>query len=649
MGINSYDEQVGLQYRGSIYSYDSSSGTMEVSLSNTSAIIANQKRVTVSAPFPWFSPNGIFAGSAPSFGMPVIVAQGLGGQYHFSSFVVEDAQQIPEVNENQFLIQANDDTKITLDKSYDIIAGSSEDHIHLQTKEKYFINSFDYQGELSKAHRSFTGVIKRDLKPNTNTSAQKLYNDEYFSYYSTVALDPTTSPSLKNPPLVESREVIYEVFYDPSRTSEANQSARLTSKPNDPIYTYPNRKESRGDTLSLSLEFPNELLEITKGTVVDAFGNLLDINRYPLRIGQDQTTLNPSKSTNLSASFDLIKETERKSIGFHFELNARKDPKSRKPITVSENYARDRSRFFLDIDKEGQIKLNVPASSERGNVSLLSRYEPYSLIGDEDNNNPNKLIFREDNLDLLHDGFAAKKFDRTTGMYSTEAGSIFVKDGEAEISPIDRLTSKHLKGGTAFHDVLATCYANQNNDFLKYQNIDIIDLSQISVIEKVMTDTIFVSGDKANAGGRSGNFSFDGSLEFSIGANTSDRQSLIMDLAGGYVSNIGRDRYGRSVTASLNGDFICQIGGMGVKGDSRFETLENGQKGAIMELRVFTDGLYVHLIRLDKNGVTVMTPGNMQFHAKGDMKFSSDTAIQLEAEEVIIQNRTVNKQSGGSI
>ena len=44
------------------------------------------------------------------------------------------------------------------------------------------------------------------------------------------------------------------------------------------------------------------------------------------------------------------------------------------------DYGRQRSRFFIDIDKEGQFKLNVPASSEKGNVPILTRYENYSTI-----------------------------------------------------------------------------------------------------------------------------------------------------------------------------------------------------------------------------------------------------------------------------
>jgi hypothetical protein len=134
-----------------------------------------------------------------------------------------------------------------------------------------------------------------------------------------------------------------------------------------------------------------------------------------------------------------------------------------------------------------------------------------------------------------------------------------------------------------------------------------------------------------------------------IGANTIDRQSLWLDTAGGLVANIGRDLKNRSAVISMNGDLIVQVGGFGVVGDSRFIKENNGSIGAVLDLRVFTDGGYVHMLRADKNGITIMTPGNMAVHAKGNMKFSSDANIEMDCETLTLQGRMVNKVFGGSI
>jgi hypothetical protein len=199
----------------------------------------------------------------------------------------------------------------------------------------------------------------------------------------------------------------------------------------------------------------------------------------------------------------------------------------------------------------------------------------------------------------------------------------------------------------------------QTSNFINYQagtskNLT-VDIASIPLLTKVVSDTIKVNGEGnfdsggPNAGGRSGSLNFDGSLEFNIGANTIDRQSLWMDLAGGTVLNIGRDRNMRSMVMAADGDVLMQIGGIGVTGDTRFIKENNGFYGAVFDLRVTTQGGYTHMFRCDNNGVTCMSAGNIAFHAKGNMKFSSDANIEFDAENLVMQQRLVNKVFGGSI
>lgn len=668
MSKNLLNEEVGLLRRGAIDSYDPVRGIIRVKLNNAASSSGNLP-IDVPAPYGLFFNNGLFIGTKPAIGTPVVVSQGSGGQYYFVSFLSENLNQVPELNLNELLIRANDNTTIKLSTNNNINIGSPTNRIHINTQGNYISSNFHNNFNFTQAGRKIEGLVKRDKVVNTNyDSNSKLEDDSYDPRLFIISMDPSsTSNSIitganKNPPFVEQRELIYEFQYSSEIEDDLNESYSYTDGGNNTqTYTFPNRRKSRSDTLSLSLASPNFLMESIKGTVVDIFGNILDINRVPIPVGQNQNTLRSDKTTDKLKSFFSIKELERKSLAYHFEINARKDLSGKNGkislpnINSNEDYSKLRSRFFLDIDKEGQFKLNVPASSETGNIALLTRYENYSTFGPEDNNNPNKLIFRDDNLDIFQDSFAAPKATpiNTGFAYSVDRGSIELKDGDANGAPIDRITGYHIKHGTAYHDILQTCYTHQNNLFIDYQAgtsvHKTVNINDIPILNNVVSTTIKTSGNDANAGGRSGSISLDGSLELNIGANTVDRQSLWLDTAGGMVCNIGRDLNNRSAIVSMNGDAFFQIGGFGVSGDSRFVKQNNGSFGAVLDLRVMTAGGYCHMIRCDKNGITIMTPGNLAIHATGNMKLSSDANIEIDCETLTLQQRMVNKGFGGSI
>ena len=667
MSNHMFDEQVGLLKSATIVGYDDQTRTIKAKLNTGSSFQGKGFTIDVPAPHSLFYNNGLFVGSLPMPGTPIVVGQGSGGQYYFSSFLSTDVTTSPELTLGELLIQAGADTKITLDLNNDIFIGSNNNNIHVNTAQKLITFNFDSENHFTQGQRSVNGLIKRDLNYNTNY-ANKLESDSYEEQFSIISLDPYSSPNAaeaaarKNPPFIEKRSLIYEFQYSSNVGDDLFESSiygnSLNKKKN---YTFPNRRESRADTLSLSLVAPNFLIETVQGTVVDIFGNILDLNRMPLPVGQGDNTLRSDKSADKVKSFLAIKEIERKSLAYHFEINARKDLTNKNgkvslpDVNSSDDYARARSRFFIDIDKEGQFKINVPASSEKGNVPLLTRYENYSTFGLEDDGNPNKLIYRDDNLDIFPDSFASGAVSFTGDSPlpdKTNRGSISLKNGDANASPLDRLLNTHIKHGVPYHDILQTCYAHQTKDFLDFQTDDeatrSVDIDSIPLLTNIVSDIIKTGGDDANAGGRSGSINFDGSIDLIIGANTVDRQSMWLDTAGGIVANIGRDKNNRSSAISMNGDVYMQIGGIGVSGDSRFQDV-NGQIGAVFDLRVFTDGLYTHMIRIDKNGVTVLSPGNINIHSKGNMRLTAGTDLVLEGETVTIQNRMVLKEFGGSI
>ncbi len=662
-----FNEEVGLLRRGWIDHYDAETGTLFVKLNNA-PITSNNPSIPMPAPHIMFYNNGLFIGTLPVPNTPVVVGQGSGGQYYFVSLLAENLPVVPDLTLGELLIRASDTAKISLDVSDDILIGSNGNRIHINTDSNFISTNFENNYNFTQATRQVDGVIKRDLALNTNYDQNsKLENDDYDPRFFVIAMDPSSSPtsvitgSNKNPPFVEQREMIYEFQYNSEITDDLNESTLYSSTGTKNVtYQFPNRRTSRADTMSLTLASPNYLMEIIKGTVVDIFGNILDLNRNPLPVGQGQNTIRSDQGNDKVQSFIAIKQIERKSLAYHFELNARKDLTGQNgqlalpDINSNADHARSRGRFFIDIDKEGQFKINVPASSETGNIPLLTRYENYSTFGPEDNNNPNKLIFRDDNLDIFQDSFASPQATpSTTGFdFASDMGSIQLKDGNADGAPIDRITGSHIKHGTAYHDILQTCYTLQNNDFINYQSGTVspltVDLSTIPELTNIVSNTIMTSGTNANAGGRSGAINFDGSIEMNIGANTVDRQSLWLDTAGGIVANIGRDLNMRSAAVNLNGDVYMQIGGFGVTGDLRFAKQFNGSYGAVLDLRVMNSGGMTHMFRCDNNGVTLLTPGNLSIHSVGDMRITSDHNITIECETLIMQERMHLKVFGGS-
>lgn len=673
---NLFNEEVGLLRRGWIDSYDTETNTLKVKLNNA-PITSSNPPVTVPSSPSFFYNNGLFMGSLPVEGTPVVVGQGSGGQYYLVSTLVENLPLIPELELGKFILQSNNDTKITLDTDYNITFGSDADRIHINTNSHFSSSNIDNEYNFTQASRHVKGVVKRDLVINTNFDQNsKLENDNYDPFYYTIGMDPTASPtsvivgSNKNPAFVEDREIHYEFQYDSSINDDLTESNLYGTTHSSTVPAPPNlnRRTSRADTLSLTLASPNFLMEVVKGTSVDIFGNILDLNRNPIPVGQGQNTIQAGSSSDKIQAFLAIKALERKSIAYHFEINARKDLTAANGtlalpnINSNADYSRSRSRFFLDIDKEGQFKMNVPASSETGNIPLLARYENYSTFSADDNGNPNQLTFISDDKDIFLDSFAAPLATPVTSgfNYATARGSIKLVDNSgADGAPLDRITSNiigtptHIMHGTVFHDLLQTCYVHQNNSFINYQlgtsTVPIVINDQtFPPLTNVVSDTIIVGGTGANAGGRSGSINFDGSIEVNIGANTVDRQSLWLDTAGGIVANVGRDARGRSAVMSMNGDVYLQIGGFGVSGDQRFPSM-NGTKGGTFDIRVMDNGGQCHVIRFDDNGITIMSHGNLQIHSAQNLTLTADHNMTLDAETLTIQERGVLKVLGGSV
>lgn len=646
---------VGVLRLATVLSYDSKTGLLEVNLDMSNITINTETTKKIKIPFSFYSTNGLFIGGIPEPGTPVVIGQGE-GKWYFVSFINNTPSNI-KLKSGELLIQSSNSTQLTLNRDGTINLGSPSSRINLNTDAKTYLDNFDIKMSFTEGHRHIVGPIKRDLKPNKHVSEDsKLASPLFDEYLITVGLDPSASKNTnqksnsKNPPFIENRELIYEFLYSSGVSDELSESSiygksdQLKQK-----FTLPNRRKSRTDTLSLTLLEPNFLMETIKGTVVDIFGNILDINRSRLPIGSNDFTIRSEGNKDKEAAYIKIREAQRKGIAYHFEINAKKDLRGKNGQLVLPNisarleendYARNRSRFFLDVDKEGMIKLNVPASSDVGNIPLLVRYENWSSFNDKDNNNPNKFFKNDDGLDIYLDSFAKN------------GGVIAIEDENGRTTLKDRITEAHLNHGTAYHNILNTCQVHQSTQFISYPFEPLFDISAIpyydpnpdaAVSDKnfgnIVSPKITVGGKNANAGGRSGSFNFDGSIEMNVGANSIDRHSVWLDTAGSIIGNIGRDKRNISAAITMDGDLLLQVGGNGVTGDSRFAKLNNAFRPGAIDIRVFNAGFDCTMIRIDNEGVKIMTPGRMIFQSQGDMLFRSASGIVMDAERIVFHDR----------
>lgn len=639
----------GMHLTGTIKKYNGD-GTITVSL-NIPGLTQQNQEIKTFIPNSWMGTSGEFAGGYPKAGTTVKMVQGHAGQWHCLGYETDSSifssiglslNKLKDLKENRYLIKSNGNLRLFIEQDK-FSVGNSVNSLDL-SNDSISINLKQFL-EFNQSHRIVSGEIKRDLSENStrNLINSTLNSLDYDKSLKTIGLDPTFSPtiftsgtSVRNPALTETRELQYEFAHQYNFTSFLNEYNSYQNDDSNIKKIFKN--ENRSLSLCLSLERPNYLIESIKGTVVDSFGNILDLNRSILPIGKiDELSL--QNSSNKQDAFKSILANLRKSIAFHFEINSRKDigdgllspdPKD------NSDYARNRSKFFIDIDKEGQFKINVPASSETGNIPLLTRYENYSiLLSSEDSSiNPIDYVKPDDLQDIYLENFANS--------------SIKLSSSESELdgyaSPIDRFTEKPIKYGTAYHDITKTINeslntANYLSSGMKLVNFDINNRLNRNFIpfNKIVSDKIIVSGSNANAGGRSGAINFDGFISLNIGANTIDRQSLWLDTAGSIIQRIGRDKNGISFASSFDGDVYLEVGGIGIGNtlDSRFSDQNDAYKNGTLDIKVHLNG-QLAILRIAPDGIHIISPGTINLVSQQDIILKSNSNILMEAEQIVM-------------
>lgn len=478
--------------------------------------------------------------------------------------------------------------------------------------------------------------------------------------------------SIKNPAFIEDREIIFEFGKDWNIGTIEQETKFIDGKNNDEIqFNTKLRRNRRNNVLSLSQTNPNELIEIIKGTLVDFFGNPLSINRSILPVAD-------IKEKDLKKILEQIYEINKHSVAFHMEINTKKgyyyQDNELKPvynvkdfIDDTSNNSRIKSKWNIEVDKEGLTTINIPATSETGNIPLLTRQENSTTLFENSNEIHNDALkqdiyheqFGPGGISIIGDGYSKNKIKNRL-----EGKSTSWEDYENN----RKVFKTYIESGTAFHNIVQTAQKllkNDSNiksiDYLNNEKIEdgysaLVDFLISEILnnnEQIVPNAGGAPLNKPNAGGRSLALNLDGSMEVSIGANTSDRASLILDTAGSIVQRIGRDRYGRSAIIQTDGTISLEVGGYDFIGESndsvdqrfvgkdREKTLPSDPKryrsGKII-IRVRRanseqngpDGSD-NLLIIDDTGITIESAGRLNLISKMDMVLKSDSSITLEA------------------
>lgn len=559
--------------------------------------------------------------------------------FDFSS-ISTDQFSIPGLEPGEMFIKGFDKTSIHLKENSELSLNYGDSFVSyiedvLNQRQKGIRSS-------SSSFKHISGEIKRDLRSSTSpTDARedKLFNQEYDDSLSIICRDPRKSealtsnfnnsntPVIRNPALVEDRVQYYEFARDYGVRKQVEEllltkgdsvTGEGQSRKDQPIANLKTRRDfDIGDSLNQSELFYNNLMERTVGTVVDLYGNILDINRKKIEFD--------SSIDDIEKLLAQRQKSLRRSIKFHMEINTRKQGSNQIDFNtlggVGQPNSLALSKWSIDVDGEGLTKINIPASSDSGNIPLLSRYFNHSEEQDDisyTNRDP-------DRVDVRHMAF---------GDVNGDGVSI-----PADYAPQNKADSGEFKYRTAYHDIIKTAKDITGRDAVS---------SFISNSEN--TD---VYGEQ-NAGGRSIHANLDGSLELNIGRDSVDNKSLVVDMSGGIVSRVGKDKFGASLTQDLDGDVFVKIGNDAVEGD-------DVKKNPAFSLYVYDKKEY-HKITIESGKVQIESAPNANvviksnndfvMEAKGDMLLNAKTIGMFGSYDsdgnITLAKRTV-KPSGEEI
>jgi len=283
----------------------------------------------------------------------------------------------PTLREGRLIARGDNGSELILSENGEvsITAGGGGAGHYLR---RYGIKSIaDYkiaqeQSTFSNAGRFYAGTVrrltpgKREIFPRSTLNNAPLFVDLNFHTVATPigffngsrCYKYTYGNKKRNPELAEYRMVINEFSTDSMFTGFDDEVSRIKGEKKlfeDSETRERNREPS--NTLQLA---EHELIEVIGGNLIDFYGNILDLNYRKISYG-DAGNKTPKKS--IEKSYDAARRLSRRGIGYHFLLSTN---------VSSDQTSSNLNSFLFDIDKEGLLRVNIPKSSDTGNVPFPS-------------------------------------------------------------------------------------------------------------------------------------------------------------------------------------------------------------------------------------------------------------------------------------
>jgi hypothetical protein len=110
---------------------------------------------------------------------------------------------------------------------------------------------------------------------------------------------------------------------------------------------------------------------------------------------------------------------------------------------------------------------------------------------------------------------------------------------------------------------------------------------------------------------------------------------MVLDLAGGILAAVGRDKNGRSIVAQTDGYILLQVGGKNAS-DPRFNNDNGIDAPGRFEIHFNRPGSPIgpSKIIVDEYGITISSAGRMLFESQGQMILSSKSDLLLNAKNI---------------
>lgn len=443
---------------------------------------------------------------------------------------------------------------------------------------------------------SVSGVVRRELAAQTSLrSSDRIASTSFDDFLVQVGRDPSLSivklteqdSGRRNPPFVEQRSVVYEFSRDFAANEPAKEKALYegVSPPSSFSDIRTERQGSRTDAFGLGPLQYNLLSESLIGTAVDVYGNILDLNRNVIPVQEMQPN---DERTRVEAQYRAL----RRSVKLHLELNSRKGAESvgkdstAGPFTGSPEIISDHSRWSVDVDGEGQTKINIPASSPTGNIPVHARYLSSSyLVSSGTDTSPTDYAIRSGGSastdgnqasesgakrDILHVNYSSVSQENglpIAGGYAPE--SLNVRRGTSGQRDFRWTMPYHDPGFRDILDLKTTIGVSSQWYIDGYSSrTPRVTYRDIFAGDVLSATSLSNTGDGANAGGRSLNINADGSLELSIGLDQADGKSVVLDTAGSLIARLGKDKLNNSVMLAGDGNATIVLGASGKASDT---------------------------------------------------------------------------------